>query len=198
MRDFEERRAEVFRRSEKRIKERKQRRKHILLTCIPMVLCIMMSGVYVLPKMRAENLPDWNIAPEFSDTHPAAETVEDCLSSLVTDTVEVSGNRISHSYSSNRDVQRILGLIDEIVETPVTVRDESLSDFAAIESAVTDSDDELKDMSYRILVRHSDGSETEYLIIGNMLMDQSTQEAFHMDEATSFALKEALGIPLYE
>jgi hypothetical protein len=124
--------------------------------------------------------------------------VEDCLSSLVTDTVEVSGNRISHSYSSNRDVQRILGLIDEIVVTPETVYDESLRDFAAIESAVTDLDDEFKDMSYRILVRHSDGSETEYLLIGNMLIDQSTQEAFHMDEATSFALKEALGIPLYE
>ena len=50
MRELNECKAEVFRRSEKRMKERKRRRKHILLTCIPMVLCIMMLGVYVLPE----------------------------------------------------------------------------------------------------------------------------------------------------
>ncbi len=194
MRDFEERRAEVFRRSEKRIKERKQRRKHILLTCIPMVLCIMMLGVYVLPEMRAENLPDGEIAPEFSDTHPAAETVEDCLHSLFAGTVEVSGNGVSHSYSSDRDVEQILGLIDEIVATPVANCGDSLRDFGINESSVADLN-EKKDESYKILVRHSDGTETKYLLAGNMLIDQSTLEKFHMDEATCFALKHALGIP---
>lgn len=195
MRDFEERKAEVFRRSEKRIKECKARRKHILLTCIPMVLCIMMLGVYVLPEMRAENLPDGEIAPEFSDVNSVAETVEDCLNSLFTDTVEVSGNGTSHSYSSNRDVQQILELIDEIVASPEVDYDDSLRDFGIIQSEVADVY-EKKDKSYRIHVRRSDGSKAEYLLIGNMLIDQSTQEEFHMDETTCFALKDALGIPL--
>jgi adenosyl cobinamide kinase/adenosyl cobinamide phosphate guanylyltransferase len=194
MRDFEERKAEVFRRSEKRIKEREQRRKHILLTCIPMVLCIMMLGVYVLPEMRAENLPDGEIAPEFSDTNPAAETVEDCLHSLLAGTVEVSGNGISHSYSSDRDVQQILGLINDIVANPEDDYDESHRGFSVNESLVADVN-EKKDESYKILVRHSDGTETKYLLAGNMLIDQSTLEKFHMDETTCFALKHALGIP---
>lgn len=194
MRDFEERKAEVFRRSEKRIKERKQHRKHILLTCIPMVLCIMMLGVYVLPEMRVENSPDGVIVPEFSETHPVTETVEDCLNSLLAETVEVSGNGISRSYSSNRDVQQILGLIDEIVATPEVNCDDSLRDFATNESTVADAS-EKKYESYKILVRRSDGSKAEYLLIGNMLIDQSAQEKFHMDEATCFALKDALGIP---
>ena len=195
MRDFEERKAEVFRRSEKRIKERKRRRKHVLLTCIPMVLCIMMLGVYVLPEMRAENLPDVEIAPEFSDADSVTETVEDCLNSLFAETVEVSGNGISRSYSSNRDVQQILGLIDEIVANPAANCDDSLRDYDTNESAVADFNEERKDQSYKIRVRHSDGSETEYLLIGNMLIEQSTQEKFHMDETTCFALKDALGIP---
>ena len=195
MRDFEERKAEVFRRSKKRIKEREQRRKHILLTCIPMVLCIMMLVVYVLPEMRVENSPDGVIVPEFSDTHPVTETVEDCLNSLLAETVEVSGNGISRSYSSNRDVQQILGLIDEIVASPEINYDDSLRDYDISESTVTDLGDEFKAVSYRIFVRHSDGSETEYLLIENMLIEQSTQEEFNMDETTCFALKDALGIP---
>ena len=194
MRDFEERKAEVFRRSKKRIKEREQRRKHILLTCIPMVLCIMMLGVYVLPEMRAENSPDGVIVPEFSDTNSAAETVEDCLHSLFTGTVEVSGNGVSHSYSSDRDVQQILGLINDIVANPEDDYDESHRGFSVNESLVADVN-EKKDESYKILVRHSDGTETKYLLAGNMLIDQSTLENFHMDEATCFALKHALGIP---
>jgi hypothetical protein len=83
------------------------------------------------------------------------------------------------------------------VASPETDYDESTRDFATSESLAKDSDDEYKDMRYKILVRHSDGSGTEYLLIGNMLLDQSTQKEFHMDEATCFALKDALGIPFY-
>lgn len=40
MMDFEERRAEIFRRSDERIKARKRNRKRILLSCVPLVICI--------------------------------------------------------------------------------------------------------------------------------------------------------------
>ena len=40
MRSFEERKAEVFRRSENRIKERKRNRNRILAMCIPICLVI--------------------------------------------------------------------------------------------------------------------------------------------------------------
>jgi hypothetical protein len=144
--------------------------------------------------MRTENSPDGDIVPEFSDANSAAETVEDCLHSLFAGTVEVSGHGISHSYSSNQDVQQILGLINDIVANPEDDYDESHRGFSVNESLVADVN-EKKDKSYKILVRHSDGTETKYLLAGNMLIDQSTLEKFHMDEATCFALKHALGIP---
>ena len=40
MMDFEERRSEIFRRSDERIKARKRNRKRILLSCVPIVLCL--------------------------------------------------------------------------------------------------------------------------------------------------------------
>ena len=62
MRDLQEFQAEVFRRSEKRIKERKKRRTHALMLCIPLVLCLttvsgfLLSG-HGLTKSADEAIP---------------------------------------------------------------------------------------------------------------------------------------------
>lgn len=51
MRNFEERKAEVFRRSENRIKERKRNRNRILALCIPLCLIVTVWSVMILPAM---------------------------------------------------------------------------------------------------------------------------------------------------
>lgn len=51
MRSFEERKAEVFRRSENRIKERRKARSRALAVCIPLCLIIAVWSVMVLPAM---------------------------------------------------------------------------------------------------------------------------------------------------
>ncbi len=48
MRSFEERKAEIFRRSEKRIREQRHRRR-ILLSCVPLFLCVLLAAIFVLP-----------------------------------------------------------------------------------------------------------------------------------------------------
>lgn len=48
MRTMEECRAEVFRRSEDRIRRRRQRRKRILAACIPLVLCVTVLAAEML------------------------------------------------------------------------------------------------------------------------------------------------------
>lgn len=63
MRSLQECQAEVFRRSEKRIKERKKRRKHILMLCIPLVLCLTTIGSFLLSGVRQDKSTDL-AAPE--------------------------------------------------------------------------------------------------------------------------------------
>ncbi len=53
MRNFEERKAEVFRRSENRIIERKRNRNHLLAWCVPMCLILTVWSVTILPAMMA-------------------------------------------------------------------------------------------------------------------------------------------------
>lgn len=53
MRTLEDCKAEVFRRSEERIKERKRKRNRMLACCIPLCLLLVTGGLYVRPLFEA-------------------------------------------------------------------------------------------------------------------------------------------------
>ena len=55
MRDINEITAEVFRRSDKRIKERKRNRNRIIMCCIPFLICITVFSATILPAMMPAN-----------------------------------------------------------------------------------------------------------------------------------------------
>ncbi len=52
MRNLEDCKAEVFRRSEERIKERKRKRNHVLTCCIPLCLLFIAGGLYIRPLLE--------------------------------------------------------------------------------------------------------------------------------------------------
>lgn len=63
MKQMQEYTAEVFRRSEERIKKRKQTRKRILLCVTPVALCAILFTTGFLPELRHKNAPS-NAQPE--------------------------------------------------------------------------------------------------------------------------------------
>ena len=63
MKQMQEYTAEVFRRSEERIKKRKQTQKRILLGVTPIALCAVILTAAFLPGMRQKNAPS-NSQPE--------------------------------------------------------------------------------------------------------------------------------------
>lgn len=58
MRDLEQAKAEVFRRSDARIKKRKAIRRNVIACCVPLVLCIGIWSVTVLPAMMPAQSAD--------------------------------------------------------------------------------------------------------------------------------------------
>lgn len=191
MRELHECQAEVFRRSEKRIKERKQRRNHILMVCIPLILCVTIFGGLFLP-----NLDDFKGAPESSDELLYSGTGTEAVGGLFTGSVEVSGNGVSSYYTSVENVQGIMRLINGVVAVPETNDGDDLRDYITDESTSTDSNENYQENCYKILVKRSDGSSTEYLLVGSLLINQTTQQEYPVGEATMKDLKNALGIPL--
>ena len=191
MRNFEERKAEVFRRSEKRIKERKQRRNHMLMACIPLVLCLTIFGAFLFPQMD-----DFKQAPESSNEQFSGAMGKDEVGGLFAGSVEVSGNGVSSYFTSAENVQGIMRLINGIVAVPETNDGDDLRDYITDESTSTDANENYQENCYKIVVHRSDGTSTEYLLVGSRLIDQNTQQEFPVSEDTMKDLKDALGIPL--
>ncbi|MBQ8810593.1 MAG: hypothetical protein IJZ69_09725 [Bacteroidales bacterium] len=192
MRELHECQAEVFRRSEKRIKERRARRNHILMACIPLVLCLTIFGAFLFPQMD-----DLKQAPESGNEQYFGAMGTDTMGGVITGSVEVSGNGISSFYSTEEDVLEIMQLINGIVAIPETESDGSDDrDYIADENHSTEQKENQKEKGYTILLKRGDGSSTEYLLLGSLLIDQTTQQEYPVREDTMKDLKNALGIPL--
>ena len=191
MRELHECQAEVFRRSEKRIKERKARRNHILMACIPLVLCLTIFGAFLIPQMD-----DFKQAPESSNEQFSGAMGKDEVGGLFAGSVEVSGNGVSSYYTSVENVQGIMRLINGIVAVPETNDGDDLRDYITDESTSTDKNENYQENCYKIVVKRSDRTSTEYLLVGSVLIDQATQQEYPVSEDALKDLKDALGIPL--
>lgn len=58
MRNFEERRAQIFERSEKRIKARKRMKNSIIAGCATLCIAVTVCSAVLLPQMRHKGTPD--------------------------------------------------------------------------------------------------------------------------------------------
>ena len=191
MRELHECQAEVFRRSEKRIKERRARRNHILMACIPLVLCLTIFGAFLFPQMD-----DLKQAPESSNEQFSGAMGTDEVGGLFAGSVEVSGNGVSSYYTSVENVQGIMRLINGIVAVPETNDGDDLRDYITDESTSTDKNENYQESCYKIVVKRSDKTSTEYLLVGSVLIDQTTHQEYPVSEDAMKDLKNALGIPL--
>ena len=192
MRELHECQAEVFRRSEKRIKERKQRRNHLIMACLPLVLCITILGAFLFPQ-----LDGLKQAPESSNEQFSGAMGTDTMGGVFTGSVEVSGNGISSYHSKETDVQKIIGLINGIVAIPETEKDGNEgNDLITNESNSTEQKNDPEEKGYTIRVKRSDGSKVEYLLVGSILIDQTTKQEYAVSKDTLKDLKNVLGIPL--
>ena len=199
MRNFEERKAEVFRRSEKRIKERKQRRNHILMACIPLVLCITILGAFLRPGVTSDG------AADPGDTRPVMDGMGNPIQSpsltCPIASITVFGNGFSQSYSEVEDLLLISDLlysygtrapesneiIDEAVPGEGEDRKEHTDDMSGIISDTTNA-------SYTITMVTHEGVKTEYQLSGNTLKNLTTNQSYTLSQTQVDELQKLLGI----
>ena len=196
MRNFEERKAEVFRRSEKRIKERKQRRQRILMTCIPLVLCLTIFGAFLFPgatpedpgiigsaggglteeKFESLSCPIAKITVTGGNFSQTYREVEDLL--LISDQL--------YSYGSRGDETN--GTTDDGVASEGDDRGESADD---IYGNITDH----SNVAYTITLVTHEGVKTEYQLAGKTLKNLTTKQTYDLSQTQVNELYELLGIP---
>lgn len=196
MRNLNECQAEVFRRSEKRIKERKQRRNHILMACIPLVLCITLFSAFLLPGVLPEDA---------KDAGPAGEVNEDKSESLACayTKIDVTGNGISLSYTEASDV---LNISNQLTSYMVNEPESNLTGSEEIrgEDFQDGTEDDLHfgmtgatsaaGAGYVITLTLHEGGTIAYRLSGNSLLDMAENKTYKLTQAQLKELNELLGI----
>ena len=198
MRELHECQAEVFRRSEKRIKERKQRRNHILMACIPLVLCITILGAFLRPNVTPDG------AAEPGDTRPVVDGMgSDSFTSLSCPIakITVSGNNFSISHTEVADLLLISdqlysygtrapssnGTTDTVVDEDDVPKDNGED----VSGSIMDS----ANAAYTITMITHEGVKTEYQLVGKTLTNLTTNQTYILTQTQANELRTLLGIP---
>ena len=196
MRNFEERKAEVFRRSDKRIKERKQRRNHLIMACLPLVLCITILGAFLFPGGTPED-PGFNGAAGGGLTEEKFESLS-CPIAKIT----ITGGNFSQTY---REVEDLLLISDQLYsygsrgnETNGTTDDSIAAEGDDRKENADDIYGNITDHSnvaYTITLVTHEGVKTEYRLAGKTLENLTTKQTYHLSQTQVNELYELLGIP---
>ena len=174
MRSFEERLAQIQKRSNAILIKRKKRR--ILTGCIALLVC---GGVCVAlwaPDRGTEGMPN-------SGTILYASP-GDVFSSNVTvgGSVKVTGEGISRRYSAAENVQRIIDLFEKV----------QITDNGAVILESYESNQGTE--GYTITVTDSEGVQTKYILRRGLLTNCATKETFTVPEMELSELMRLLGI----
>ena len=200
MREINECTAEVFRRSEKRIKERKRNRKRILAFCIPLCLIVTVWSIMILPAMMPANKSDNN----------AGEGMDIMGSVDGTDTAFVRVEIMSIGTATQSSVLK--DDADEVAQIYYTVQSSFVSSGEGNKESANDKaeDDALteenKDYSqsgttnlssgFRIIFSTENGAQTIYSLSRDKLINETTKQETILAEDQRSNLLNMLGLTI--
>lgn len=182
MRTLEECQAEVFRRSEQRIKARKKR---VIAACVPLAVLLLAAAFF--PWEQEIGISDGSMMQEYAKPESAGnDAVSEPVKEDRLESVEIVGGG---TVGSEEEIRKILELIGSAISTP-----EGFDGIADGETNSGTSGEESREEIYQIVVTNADGSTTEYILEGLVLTNQETGACFVLDQESYEALLEALGL----
>ena len=199
MREINECTAEVFRRSENRIKERKRNRNRILALCIPLCLILTVWSVTILPAMLPAKMD--NAAEEDIEFNGSINDSDGAEAKHIYVSVDVKSNGDTVAFHSI--ITNAAG-VTNVYENIFHAFEDNHSDNDMIEMPNQDGSisDELKDydsatkerQSYTITMNAADGSSRIYILDNNTLKDVSLDSTIILTDEQLGNLKQALGL----
>lgn len=206
MRSHEERIAEISRRSEIIIKARKKLFRHILLTCIPLVLCVGLCIAFFLPE-QDKSAEDAGLYGEPMNGDSMGSSATGSLTCSYSQ-VKIQSNQavaddVSLTIADRAEVTQIysmiLGLYHEDIKT------EAIPESAEAATETADDQDNhklnqqqtgssLRGSAYTITLSTPWGAESIYTLEGNLLTDQATKQTRTLTESQLAELYTLLGL----
>lgn len=203
MKDFEQTRAEIFRRSEERIKERKRNRRRALALCVPLCLAVLVCSALFLPSLLPPQndtapsgtngiteMPQQELSPSLPDAeHPfVAFTVRQAGNDAVcTETesgaaVDAAFAQICAALLSQESYEELVGAFS--TDSPAMRDGEALQPSSSAAA-----------QTYLITLKTASGASRTFALCENTLSDTAHAAKAQLSEAQAAALKAALGLP---
>lgn len=181
MRNLDQCKAEILRRSQQRI----QKRRRILVGCIPAVLCVALCSAVLLPGMLPANR---DAPPDTSGDHIYGGSIV-CTYTLAQIQGTGSAPAYCQSVTDKVAVTKIFcalhGLFDDVEPPP-----------EGSEGNGSTLDKELGGAAgYSITLSTPEGDETVYTLSGSVLINESTGQQQVLTPAQLSQLKKNLGLP---
>lgn len=199
MRNFEERKAEVFRRSENRIKERKRNRNRILAFCIPLCLIVTVWSIMILPAMMPASKSD-NNAGEGMDIMGSVDGTD-----IAFVRVEVMSSGTATQSTILKDDAAEVAQIYYTVQSSF-VNSGGGNKESVSEEAEDDALTENKDFSqsgttnlssgFRIIFTTENGTQTIYSLSEDKLINETTKQETILTEDQRSNLLNMLGLTI--
>ena len=173
MRNFEERMAEIDRRSAEILKKRARRRKQLLTLCIPLVLCIGLF-LWLLPggEMESDKLaPGMEMIQENA---MANGTASGAVGGMGGTRIEITDGIIASVCLDPMRTEPLANLLEELTALPesgMDISEGSNKDPGDENIAETEAvyDDGSPVLARNMTVIYPDGSKAEYRLYGNLL-----------------------------
>jgi len=199
MREINECTAEVFRRSENRIKERKRNRNRILAFCIPLCLIVTVWSIMILPAMM----------PASKSNNSAGEGMDIMGSVDGTDAAFVRVEIMSIGTATQSTIQK--DDATEVAQIYSTLQSSFVNSGGGNKESVNEEaeDDALtenKDYSqsgttnlssgFRIIFTTENGAQTIYSLSGDKLINETTKQETILTEDQRSNLMNMLGLTI--
>ncbi|MBR4016508.1 MAG: hypothetical protein IKK11_01695 [Oscillospiraceae bacterium] len=189
MRDLMECQAEVFRRSEQRIKVRKQRRNRMLMACVPVVLCLAFALATAPWEQTANSPMGENCTP---NTNPPediysgiTDSVNPSLTASVTE-IRLSEKENSLSLTNPEEISRIVELVGESQAlnnqltgaVPGGDKENGRGDDGTTEEKYHSAS-----RGYTVTVVRQTGEETVYYLVGSTMKNLTENKTYTLSQA---------------
>ena len=178
MRNFEERKAEVFHRSENRIKEKKRNRNRILVFCVPLFFVITLWSVMILPAMLPASKGDDRVEENENVVSSAGDVGADLLC------VEIV-NCTNDKSVRNEDVNKVIelhALLQSAFNSSETVDEETVDDFEEESVSMDETKDSCQSetthssFDYKIIFTDANGAQMVYFLSDEKLLNEATKK----------------------
>ena len=188
MRNFEERKAEIFRRSELKMKQKRQRRNRFIACGVPVFICIvgLAVGSFVLKPTKMQNAEGekGDGLPNMSETP-------------ISNSMTVSSNDYSIYLTGYEETQikEVQGVLRDIIYSGEKENTALQNDNQAGQTDSnkgTTSEDVVS--SYMIRIRRDDGVIENYLLNETSLVNLETKVEYSLSEEQTETIRQALEI----